>query len=145
MPSKVFCFNRNAFTEYEIYSKIEAGIVLKGYEVKSIRSGLADIKGSYVSIKNNEAWIVNFSIQRIDKNSNENKFINDPKKLLLNKKEILNIGTHCDQKGYTIIPLSVFLSKGKIKVEIALARGLKLYDKRQRIKEKEFERELKKI
>ena len=137
--------NRKAKHDYFIEDTYEAGIVLKGTEVKSIRNGQANLKDSYCIIRNNEIFILNMHIAEY---SHGNLFNHDPfrtRKLLLHKKEILKMQLKIKQEGFTLIPTKLYFNeKGKVKVEIALAKGKKLYDKRETIKQREQKRELQK-
>jgi len=134
--------NRKARYDYEIEDTFEAGIVLKGTEIKSIRSGKANIKDSYVVIKNNEAYLLNTHISIYDKGNIFNHDERRTRKLLLNKKEILKLRDKVDREGYTIIPLKIYFKNSYAKVLIGLARGKKNYDKRESIKERDIKREL---
>lgn len=134
--------NRKARHDYFILDTYEAGISLKGTEVKSIRQGKMNIKDSYVIIKNNEAYLINTSISLYDEGNRFNHLENRTRKLLLHKKEILKLRDKIEKEGYTIIPLKVYFVKNKVKVEIGLARGKKTYDKREDIKKKDIEREI---
>lgn len=134
--------NRKARHDYFILDTYEAGISLKGTEVKSIRQGKMNIKDSYVIIKNNEAYLLNTSISLYDEGNRFNHLENRTRKLLLHKKEILKLRDKIEKEGYTIIPLKVYFVKNKVKVEIGLARGKKIYDKREDIKKKDIEREI---
>jgi SsrA-binding protein len=142
---KIIVTNRKANFEYEILDRYEAGIVLAGTEVKALREGKANLQDSFARIINNEAWLLNCHIS-------EYKFGNinnhDPlrnRKLLLNKKEIRKIRVELEQKGLTLIPLKLYFKGSNIKLELAVARGKKLYDKRESIKKRETERKLKQI
>ena len=134
--------NKKASHDYEILEKVEAGIVLKGAEVKSLRDGRASLKDSYGKVENGEIFLYNFyiapypaSFEKIDPLRK--------KKLLLKKNQIIRLGRKVEEKGLTIVPLSVYFnSKGLAKVEIGLAKGKKLYDKRKEIKKREIEREI---
>lgn len=134
--------NRKARHDYFILDTYEAGISLKGTEVKSIRQGKMNIKDSYIIIKNNEAYLLNTSISLYDEGNRFNHLENRTRKLLLHKKEILKLRDKIEKEGYTIIPLKVYFVKNKVKVEIGLARGKKTYDKREDIKKKDIEREI---
>ena len=134
--------NKKARHDYFILDTYEAGISLKGTEVKSIRQGKMNIKDSYVIIKNNEAYLLNTSISLYDEGNRFNHLENRTRKLLLHKKEILKLRDKIEKEGYTIIPLKVYFVKNKVKVEIGLARGKKTYDKREDIKKKDIEREI---
>ncbi len=135
--------NKKAFFEYFIEEKYEAGIVLKGTEIKSIREGHCSIADSYAKIsKNNEVYLIGFIIQEY-KNSGYIK--HDPsrfKKLLLNKREIFKISKKVLQSGYTLIPLSIYLKNQIVKVELGLAKGKKLYDKRETLKKKDIDKQI---
>ena len=138
------CSNKKAFYEYEIIDSIEAGIVLQGCEVKSLSLHKASLNGSYAVIKDGEIWLNGFQIERYE---NQNTFSEynplRPKKLLLKRKEIKKFGEVNLQKGFTLIPLEIYFVDGKAKVELAVCRGKKLYDKRQAEKAKEFRKEIK--
>ncbi|WP_035588716.1 SsrA-binding protein SmpB [Hippea jasoniae] len=134
--------NRKARHDYEILETIEAGIALKGSEVKSIRMGSANLKDSYAEIKDGEVFINNFHISPYKFASAHTN--HDPyrkKKLLLHKYQIRRLIGKVKEKGLTLIPLRVYSKNGKIKVELALAKGKKLYDKRRDIKERDLARE----
>ena len=139
---KTLATNRKARHDYFIEKTYEAGIALKGTEVKSIRAGKANLKESYCVIRNNEAFVVGMHISPYKEG---NIFNVDPlrdRKLLLNKREILRINQEVMQKGMAVIPLSLYLKNGLIKMEIAIARGKKLYAKRESMKERDIKRSL---
>ncbi len=141
-PGKTIVDNRRARFEYEILETLEAGLVLSGTEVKSIRAGRANLQDSFIQIRQQEAWILNMHIS--PHNTASKVFNHDPtrrRKLLLHKKEINRLVGMVEQKGLTIIPLKLTLSKGWIKAQIAVARGKKLYDKRESLKKKQTQRE----
>ena len=134
--------NKKAYFNYFIETELEAGLVLVGTEIKSVRQGKIDITDSYIRIKNNEAYIINMFI---DKYESGNIFNHEPsreRKLLLHKKEIKKLLESVKKEGYSIIPLKVYINKGKAKVLISIARGKKLYDKRRSIKERDLQREV---
>jgi len=134
--------NRKARHDYEIIEKTEVGIVLKGPEVKSLREGRANLKDGYAKVINGEMFLFNFYISPYP-NSLEKINPLRKKKLLLHKKQILKWGQKAEEKGLTIVPLSVYFNENGIaKVEIALAKGRKIYDKRKAIKERELKREI---
>ena len=142
---KVIATNRKANFEYEILNRYEAGFVITGTEVKSIREGKVNLQEAYGRIINGEVWIVNSHI-------NEYKFGNinnhEPlrnRKLLLNKKEIRKIKQQLQEKGLTLVPLKIYFKGSLVKVEIGIAKGKKLYDKRESIKKRETERKLSRI
>ena len=122
--------NKKAYFDYFIEDKYEAGLVLHGTEVKSIRMGKCSIKEAYIQIQNGEVFINNMNITPYEKGNIFNKDPLRPKKLLLHQSEINKLVGQIAQKGYTIVPLQVYLSKGRVKMEIGLGRGKKLYDKR---------------
>lgn len=134
--------NKKAYFNYFIESEIEAGIALVGTEIKSVRKGSIDISDSYIRIKNNEAYIINMFIDKYETGSIFNHETNRERKLLLHKKEIKKLLEQVKKEGYSIIPLKVYITKGKAKVLIGLARGKKLYDKRESIKQKDLLREI---
>lgn len=134
--------NKRAEHDYFIISRIEAGIALKGTEVKSLRNGKANFLDSYVDFINGEAFLVNMHISEYSHGNRYNHEEKRKRKLLLNKAEIRKLQQKVKEKGYTVIPLRAYLKNGKIKIEIALARGKKLYDKRESIAEKDLKREL---
>jgi SsrA-binding protein len=135
--------NRKAYFDYYIERSIEAGMVLKGTEIKSIRNGSADLKDAYVRIKNDEAFIINMYIAPYEKGNQFNHEERRSRKLLLHKKEIIKLGEESKKDGYTIIPLKLYIHKGYAKLLIGVCKGKHLYDKRQSIKEKDLEKEAK--
>jgi len=137
----MICVNRRARFDYTISETVEAGLVLQGTEVKSLRDGKADLKDAYADIQAGEVFLLH---AHIDQYEQANRFNHDPvrpRKLLLHKREILKIGGKATEKGFTIVPLKAYFKKGRVKVEIGLARGKKAHDKRESIKRKELERE----
>ena len=134
--------NRKARHDYEIIDVYEAGIVLKGPEVKSLRMGRANLQDSYADLKQGEVWLHNMHISPFEQ---ANRFNHDPirdRKLLLNKSEIRRLIGKTTEKGLTLIPLKVYFKNGKAKIELALAKGKKEYDRREDIKKREMDREL---
>lgn len=137
---KILIKNKKARHEFFIEETVEAGMALIGCEVKSMRGGKANIKEAYVRIKDNEAYVYGMHISPYEKG---NSWGQDPlriRKLLLHKKEIIKLASQVSQKGLTLVPLSVYLKKGLVKMEIGVARGKKLYDKRQDIMKRDAER-----
>ncbi len=133
--------NRKARHEYAIIQTYEAGIVLVGTEVKSLRQGKANLVDSYGKIKNGEVWLIGAHINEYTQgNINNHDPIRD-RKLLLNKSEIRKLIGGINEKGLTLIPLRLYFKNGKVKIELALAKGKKVYDKRRDIAKKDFERE----
>ena len=134
--------NRKAKYNYQIFETVEAGIVLTGTEIKSLRLGKANIKDSYVRVKNNEMYIINMHISSYDNGNIFNHDETRERKLLLHKKEIFKFRDKIKLESYTIIPLKVYLVKGRAKVLIGLAKGKKIYDKREDIKKRDIERNI---
>ena len=142
MSVKVIVTNRKAWHEYHILDKYEGGIVLYGSEVKAIREGKANIKEAYVRFIENELFVIGM---HIGKYSNEGYSTHTPvrdRKLLLHKKELLNLRKMLDEKGKTLIPLSLYLKGGRVKVEFGLAQGKKMWDKRKTKMEKDVKRQV---
>lgn len=133
--------NRKANFEYFIEERYEAGIELKGTEIKSIRKGSCDIKDSFIIIKNQEAFLLNTYIAKYEEGNIFNHEERRTRKLLLHKKEIKKLLEAYSKDGYSLIPLSIYLKKGKAKVEVGVCKGKKLYDKRETIKKRDLERE----
>jgi len=133
--------NRRAKHHYHILDRMEAGIALLGTEVKSVRDGRIQLKDSYIEIRDAEAWLVGAHIGPYSHGNRENHDPERPRKLLLHRREIDRIFGRTTIQGQTCIPLSVYLKANRIKVEIALAKGKRLYDKRQAEKEKLLDRE----
>jgi len=136
--------NKKAYYDYEIETTYEAGIVLKGTEIKSIRQGKANLRDSYAIYKNGEIFILNMHISEYDKGNIFNHEETRTRKLLLNKKEILRIRDSIEKEGYTLIPIKLYFKGNKAKILLGIARGKKNYDKREAIKKKDIEREIKK-
>ena len=139
---KVIAKNRKAYHDYFIEDKYEAGLVLVGTEVKSIRQGKVNLKDSYVSIKNGEAFVYNMHISPYEKGNIYNVDPLRPRKLLLNKRELRKLIGLTTLKGYSLIPLSLYLKNGLVKMELSVAKGKKTYDKRQDIAKKDAERRM---
>ena len=136
--------NRSAYHEYFIEEKYDAGMVLAGTEVKSIREGKVSFADSFCMFFKSELWVRNLHIAEYRFGTTYNHLAVHDRKLLLNRKELRKLENKLKDKGYTIIPLRIFLSeKGLIKMEIGLGRGKKLYDKRETIKERDTQREIK--
>jgi SsrA-binding protein len=144
VSKKIVCRNKKAFHDYFIEETIEAGIVLLGTEVKSLRMGKANLVDSYAFVKDGEIVLINAHISPY---SHGNRFNADPtrtRKLLLHRKEIKRFTGKTREKGYSLIPLTIYFKNGKAKVEIALAKGKKLFDKRETLKKKTVAREMEK-
>ena len=133
--------NRKAKFDYFIESEIEAGIVLVGTEIKSLRKGSADLKDTYIRIKNNEAYIINMYIAKYEEGNIFNHDERRERKLLLHKKEIQKLNELAQRDGYTLIPIRAYLKKNLVKISIGVCKGKKQFDKREAIKI----RDLKKI
>lgn len=133
--------NRKARHDYFLEDTFEAGIALRGSEIKSVRAGQVSIRQSYVKVDGREAWLMDTHIAPYDPASHLNHDPLRPRKLLLHKKEINNLFGKIRTKGYTILPTKMYLKNGRAKVEIALARGKKDYDKRQVIAKRDADRE----
>ena len=134
--------NRKAKYNYQIFETLEAGIVLTGTEIKSLRLGKANIKDSYARIKNDEIFLINMHISSYDNGNIFNHDETRERKLLLHKKEILKFRDKIKLEGYTLVPLKVYLKDGRAKVLIGLAKGKKNYDKREDIKKRDIERSI---
>lgn len=142
---RVISLNKKAYHEFEIFQKFEAGIVLTGTEIKSLRNHKVSFPDSYAKIKNNEAWLINSNIPAYKFGSSSNHDPIRERKLLLHKNEIKKLQTKLQDKGFTLVPLKLYFTNSKAKVEIGLARGKKQYDKRESIKNAEIRRRLKRV
>lgn len=132
--------NKKAKFDYFIEKELEAGIELKGTEIKSLRKGSADLKDSYIRIKNNEVYIINMYIAKYEEGNIFNHDERRERKLLLHKKEILKLKEESEKEGYTLIPIRAYFKGKVIKISVGLCRGKKNYDKRESIKEKDLKR-----
>ena len=142
MERQIISKNKKAYFDFHIFDKYEAGIVLTGTEIKSVRKNTVNLKDSFVRIENGEVFLYNCHISPFE---HGNRYNHEPlrtRKLLLTKKEILKIDSKVKKDGYTVIPLEIFIFKGFAKVEIALAKGKKLHDKREDIAKKDQKREI---
>lgn len=142
MDKKVISTNRKAFHDFLIFDKFIAGIVLTGTEIKSIRKGMLNLKDSFAKIENNEMFLYGMHISPYEQGNRYNHKPDRVRKLLLNKCEILKIQDKVKKDGVTIVPLELFLTNGFAKLEIGLAKGKKLYDKREAITKKTQERDI---
>jgi SsrA-binding protein len=133
--------NRKARHEYSIIQSFETGIVLVGTEVKSLRQGKANLVDSYAKLKDSEVWLVNLHISEYSQGNINNHDPKRDRKLLLNKSEIRKLIGKTKEKGLTLIPLRLYFKKGKVKLELALAKGKKVYDKRRDIAKRDFNRD----
>ncbi len=136
--------NRKARYDYEIEDTYEAGIVLTGTEIKSIRMGKVNIKDSYAIIRNNEIYLLNTHISLYEEGNRFNHDEDRTRKLLLHKKEILKLKDKLEIEGYTLVPLKIYFVKNKAKVLIGVAKGKKNYNKKEIIKERDIQREMEK-
>ena len=142
MEKKVITANRKAFHDYNIFDKYVAGMVLTGTEIKSIRKNAINLKDSFCKIEDNEIFLYNCHISLYEQGNRNNHKEKRVRKLLLTKKEILKMHSKIKKDGYTIVPLEVFITHGFAKVEIALAKGKKLYDKREALAKKDQQRDI---
>jgi len=142
MDIKVVSKNRKALFEYFILETFEAGIALKGSEIKSVRAGQVSLQEAYVQIDGQQAWLINSHIASYQAASYSDHDPKRPRRLLLHKKEIRQMWMDVKLKGVTIIPVKMYLKNGKAKIEIAVAKGKKLYDKRDDIAKKDLKRDI---
>lgn len=142
MTIKVVATNRKAFHEYEIIDTFEAGIVLLGTEIKSIRAGRASLQEGYVVFEKGEAWLLNVHIAPYDPAGRENHEPKRRRKLLLHRREIARLTSRVQEKGLTVVPTRMYLKDGRAKVEIGLGRGKRLYDKREAIARRDSQRQV---
>ncbi|NQT82553.1 SsrA-binding protein SmpB [bacterium] len=138
---KVIITNRKALRNYTILEKLEAGIALQGTEVKSLRLSKGNLNDSFARVQNMEVFLYNFHISSYEQGNIHNHEPLRPRKLLLHKQQIRRLWGKTSLKGFSLIPLRVYFKKGKVKVELALTRGKKLYDKRENIRQKEADME----
>jgi SsrA-binding protein len=139
---RVVASNRKAFHDYTIGETMEAGMVLVGSEIKSVRAGRVNLRDSFVAIRNGEAWLVGSHISGYDQASYQDHDPLRDRKLLLHRREILRWSMKADQKGYTIVPTKLYLKDNRAKVEIGLAKGKREYDKREAIAERDADRDM---
>lgn len=142
MGIKVISTNRKAYRDYHMLESIEAGIVLTGTEIKSIREGRVTLSEAYVRPENNELWLLNAHIARYDPGSYMGHEATRPRKLLVHRKELGILTSKVAEKGLTLVPTRLYLKDSRAKVEVSLARGKKLYDKRETITRREVDREM---
>lgn len=135
--------NKKAYFDYFILKEIEAGISLKGTEIKSIKDGKVQLKDSFVRIKNDEAYVINLFIAKYEQGNQFNHEETRTRKLLLHKKQIKDLKKEVEQNGLSIVPLKMYLKNQKAKLLIGLVKGKKLYDKRETIKKRDLKREVK--
>jgi SsrA-binding protein len=141
MSIKVIAFNKKAKFDYELLETFEAGIELIGPEVKSIKVGHISIKEAFVHIKDNQAWLVNAHVTPYGPASYNNRDPKETRRLLLKRSELEHLTSKSQASGLTIVPVKIYLSRGLVKLEIALARGKKLHQKKEALKQKDIERD----
>ena len=139
---KQIATNRKALHDYSIEDIYEAGVALTGTEIKSVRAGRVNLRDGYVQIRNGEAWLLNVHISPYDFGNRENHEPRRERKLLLHRQEIRKLYSKVAERGWTVVPLRIYLKEGRAKVEIALARGKRLYDKRDAVAERDMDRDL---
>jgi SsrA-binding protein len=139
---RVVARNRKAKFEYELFDRWEAGLVLVGSEVKSLRDGKAQLEDAYAKLRNGELWLMNSHIPEYDKATIETHDPKRPRKLLLHRQEVHRLQTKLQERGFTLIPLSLYFKGPYAKVEVALAKGKKLFDKRESLRKNEDRREI---
>lgn len=139
---KVMATNRKAFHDYFVEDRYEAGIELRGTEVKSVRAGTLNLKDSYVIAKNGEAWVHSMHISPYDKGNLFNHDPDRPKRLLLHKREIIKLAALAARDGYALVPLSVYFRDARVKVELGVCKGKKIYDKRETAARRDAKREM---
>lgn len=142
MTDKTISVNRKAYHDYSIQETIEAGLVLTGTEIKSVRAGNVNIRDAYARVYDNELWLVNAHISSYDKANRYNHIPDRSRKLLLHRRQINLLTGKIMEKGMTLVPLKMYLKKGLAKVELGVAKGKKLYDKRQSIAKRDAERDM---
>jgi SsrA-binding protein len=143
--NKLVATNRKAYHDYHVGETYEAGIALTGTEIKSVRQGMVSLRDSFARVENGEVFLYNMNVSAYDAG---NRFNHEPRrtrKLLLHKSEIRKLATKTQEKGFTLIPLKVYLKGGRAKVEIALAKGKRLYDKREDIKKRDVMRQVDRV
>lgn len=142
MGEKLICNNKKAYHDYFVEEKLEAGLVLQGTEVKSLRNGKANLNDSFMQVKNGEAFLHNLHISPYEFGNRQNHDPDRHRKLLLHRKEINKLFARIREQGYAAIPLRLYFKNGLVKVEIGLAKGKKLHDKREDMKKKDSHREM---
>jgi len=142
MKIKTISLNRKAYHDYDIEQSVEAGVVLTGTEIKSIRAGRVNIRDAYAHPQGDELWLFNAHIARYEPGNRYNHEPTRPRKLLLHRRQVDELSGKVTQRGFTIVPLKLYLKNGRAKVELGLAKGRKLYDKRQSLARRQAEREM---
>ena len=139
---KVLATNRKAYHDYHIEETYEAGVALTGTEIKSVRAGSVNLRDSYAQVRNGEMWLINMHVAPYEPASRQNVDPYRDRRLLLHHKEIMRLAGRVQEKGFTLVPLRMYLKKNRAKVEIGLARGKRMYDKREAIAKRETDREI---
>src|SRR5579875_3036058 len=139
---KIICRNRRAFHEYIIDDTLECGIVLTGTEVKSLRARAASLEDAYAKIEDGEVWLIGSDIPEYSMGNRMNHKPKRPRKLLLHRREIARFVGKASQRGFTLVPLRLYFKNGRAKVELAVCRGRQLHDKRENLKKKDADREI---
>jgi SsrA-binding protein len=141
---KVICRNKRAFHEYVVLDRLECGLVLTGTEVKSLREGSGGLEDAYAKIENNELWLIGSDIPEYTMGNRMNHKPKRPRKLLLHRRELEKFAGKASQRGFTLVPLRMYFKQGRAKVELAVAHGKQLHDKREAQKKTEAKREIRK-
>ena len=144
MSEKVITVNRQARRDYEVLEKYEAGIALRGTEVKSLRAGRANLKNSYARVMNGEVFLLGAHINEYEQGNRYNHEPKRDRKLLLHKRQIIRVNSKISERGLTLVPLRMYFRRGKVKVELGLARGRRLPSKREELRERVLDREMEK-
>lgn len=139
---KIVCRNRRAFHEYAIEDTLECGIVLTGTEVKSLREGAGGLEDAYAKIEDDEVWLIGSDIPEYSMGNRMNHKPKRPRKLLLHRREIAKFAGKASQRGFTLVPLKMYFKNGRAKIELAVARGKQMYDKRQAAKKADAQKEI---
>lgn len=142
MKNKTITVNRKAFHDYFVEDSVEAGLVLTGTEIKSIRQGRVNIRDAYARPEDGELWLLNCHIAPYKEGNRYNHPPTRPRKLLLHKKEIAGLSMDVEKRGLTLVPLKMYLKNGRAKIELGLVKGKKIHDKRQSISKRESERDI---
>ena len=144
MSEKVIAVNRQARRDYEVLEKYEAGIALRGTEVKSLRAGRANLKNSYARVMNGEVFLLGAHINEYEQGNRYNHEPKRDRKLLLHKRQIIRVNSKISERGLTLVPLRMYFRRGKVKVELGLARGRRLPSKREELRKRVLDREMEK-
>ena len=144
-PIKIVARNRRARFEFDLIEKVEAGIVLCGTEVKSLRNGRSSLEEAYAGVENGEVWLYGCDIPEYLQANRMNHKPKRPRKLLLHRREIDKLISKASEKGFTLIPLQIYFKKGIAKVEVSIAKGRKMYDKREAVKKQDARRDMDRV